>query len=191
MLQDVIMGAIAFNSAAIKPELSLLQNAIGSVPSPFDCWLAHRGIKTLHLRVRAASETALNLAVALENSPHVLSVSYPGLDSHPQRSVAIKQHHHGLNGGMIAFRIRGGGDAAVKFCEWSKYFTLAESLGGVESLCEIPARMTHAAISEEERELLGIHQDLIRLSVGIEDAQDLLWDVSETLEKVAAFVASK
>jgi cystathionine gamma-lyase len=190
-VKDVLMGAIAFNSPKLKSELSLLQNAMGSVPSPFDCWLAHRGIKTLHVRVRASSETARKLAVALEASPHVVAVIYPGLISHPQHSVAAKQHRESLGGGMIAFRIRGGGEAAERFCEWSRYFALAESLGGVESLCEIPARMTHTAIAEEERQRMGIYQDLIRLSVGLEDAEDLLKDVSNTLAKVAGFVASR
>lgn len=188
---DVLMGAIAFKSPKLKSELSLLQNAMGSVPSPSDCWLAHRGNKTLYVRARTASETAKKLAVALEECPHVVTVIYPGLISHPQHPVAAKQHRESLGGGMIAFRIKGCGEAAEKFCESSRYFTLAESLSGVKSLCEIPACMTHTAIAEEERQRMGIYQDLIRLSVGLEDAEDLLEDVASTLAKVAEFIASQ
>lgn len=179
------MGAIAFNSADLRRKLSFLQNAIGSVPSPFDCWLAHRGLKTLHLRARASSKTASALALALESSPHVLTVHYPGLSSHPQRHIAIKQHRDGLGGGMISFRVQGGGDAAAKFCESTKYFSLAESLGGVESLCEVPARMTHAGMPKQVREASGVYDDLIRLSVGIEDQDDLLSDLLQAIENVA------
>ncbi len=179
------MGVIAFDSLDLKRKLSFLQNAIGSVPSPFDCWLAHRGLKTLHLRAHAASKNASSLALALEASPHVLTVHYPGLSSHPQRHVAIKQHREGLGGGIISFRIRGGGKAAAKFCESTKYFTLAESLGGVESLCEVPAKMTHAGMPKEVREASGVYDDLIRLSVGIEDESDLLKDMLQAIEQAA------
>lgn len=174
---DVLMGVTAFNSAEINERMSFLQNAIGAVPSPFDCWLAHRGLKTLHLRARAANESATAIATALQDSPHVQSVNYPGLSSHPQRKIAIKQHRKGMGGGMLSFRIKGGRRAAELFCQLTKIFTLAESLGGVESLCEVPAAMTHAGIPQEAREATGIYDDLIRLSVGIEDTDDLVADI--------------
>lgn len=180
---DVLMGVAAFNSPALNDRLTFLQNAIGAVPSPFDCWLAHRGLKTLHLRARAATENATAIAHMLDNSPHVLFVNYPGLSSHPQRKVAVKQHRKGMGGGMVSFRIRGGRRAAEKFCQETKIFTLAESLGGVESLCELPASMTHAGIPVEARERSGVWEDLIRLSMGIEDADDLLADVAGALER--------
>jgi cystathionine gamma-lyase len=182
-VQDVLMGAVAFNNPDILNILSFIQNAAGSVPSPFDCWLAHRGVKTLHLRALAASRNALTVAQILEQSPHVVSVNYPGLSGHPQRRVAVKQHRDGLGGGMISFRIRGGSEAASKFCKMSRFFTLAESLGGVESLCEVPALMTHKAMPKDVREESGIYDDLIRLSVGIEDAEDLKADLVQALEK--------
>ncbi|KAJ5358066.1 hypothetical protein N7541_005224 [Penicillium brevicompactum] len=179
---DVLMGVVALNCLEAKRTLSFIQNAAGSVPSPFDCWLAHRGLKTLHLRAPAAARNAFAIAKALTLSSLVLSVNYPGLDNHPDRRIALKQHRGGLGGGMISFRIRGGRDAAAKFCEASKLFTLAESLGGLESLCEIPAVMTHNAMPREMRENGGIYDDLIRLSVGVEDTDDLVQDVLEALE---------
>lgn len=185
---DVLMGVAAFNSPELNDRLSFLQNAIGAVPSPFDCWLAHRGLKTLHLRARAATENATAIATALESSQHILSVNYPGLASHPQRKVALKQHRKGMGGGMVSFRIKGGREAAEKFCQETKVFTLAESLGGVESLCELPASMTHATIPREEREKSGVYDDLIRLSVGIEDVDDLVGDIVGALERVAQYV---
>ena len=147
---DVLMGVAAFNSPELLERLSFLQNAIGAVPSPFDCWLAHRGLKTLHLRAREASTNGKLVATALESSDQVIAVNYPGLDSHRQRKVAIKQHRDGLGGGMLSFRIKGGKDAAERFCQETKLFTLAESLGGVESLVEVPASMTHAGIPREQ-----------------------------------------
>ncbi|CAG8153048.1 unnamed protein product [Penicillium salamii] len=183
---DVLMGVVALNCRDTKKTLSFIQNAAGSVPSPFDCWLAHRGLKTLHLHAPAAARSALAIANLLEESPLVLSVNYPGLDSHLQRAIAVKQHRDGLGGAMVSFRIRGGPDAAAKFCENSKLFTLAESLGGLESLCEIPAVMTHSAMPINTREAGGIHDDMIRLSVGLEDTDDLVNDILETLEVTAS-----
>lgn len=176
------MGVTAFNSAEINERMSFLQNAIGAVPSPFDCWLAHRGLKTLHLRARAANESATAIAAALQASPNVQSVNYPGLSSHPQRKIAVKQHRKGMGGGMLSFRIKGGRHAAERFCQMTKIFTLAESLGGVESLCEVPAAMTHAGIPRESREATGIFDDLIRLSVGIEDTDDLVADIVQAVD---------
>jgi cystathionine gamma-lyase len=182
---DVLMGVAAFNSDALKERISFLQNAIGAVPSAFDCWLAHRGLKTLHLRVREASKNALAVAHALEASPHIVSVNYPGLSSHKQRKIAIKQHRDGLGGGMLSFRIKGGNAAANLFCELVTIPTLAESLGGVESLVEVPASMTHMGIPKEAREKSGVFDDLIRLSCGIEDEEDLVADVLRALDQVA------
>ncbi|ODM19846.1 Cystathionine gamma-lyase [Aspergillus cristatus] len=180
---DVLMGVAAFNSDELKERLTFLQNAIGAVPSPFDCWLAHRGLKTLHLRAREATTNATAVAKALESSPHVISVNYPGLDSHPNRAIAIKQHRNGMGGGMLSFRIKGGKKAAHRFCHFTRVYTLAESLGGVESLCEVPASMTHAGIPKEEREAAGVYDDLIRISSGVEDVEDLRADVLQALEK--------
>ncbi|KAF7713893.1 Cystathionine gamma-lyase [Penicillium ucsense] len=183
---DVCMGVAAFNSDALKERLSFLQNAIGAIPSPFDCWLAHRGLKTLHLRAREATTNATAVALALEASPHVTSVNYPGIDSHPQRKIAVKQHRNGMGGGMLSFRIKGGQAAAHDFCKYTKVFTLAESLGGVESLCEVPSSMTHAGIPKEQREIAGVYDDLVRLSCGVEDAADLTADVLQALELASA-----
>lgn len=186
---DVLMGVAAFNSDVLYERLSFLQNAIGAVPSAFDCWLAHRGVKTLHLRAREASKNALLVAKALEDSPHVLAVNYPGLDSHRQRKIALKQHRDGLGGGMVSFRIKHNGSltgeqAADKFCQSTHIFTLAESLGGIESLCEVPGAMTHAGIPKDQREAAGVFDDLVRLSCGVEDAVDLVNDIRQALEKV-------
>lgn len=151
--------------------------------SPFDSWLAHRGLKTLHLRAREATTNATAIAKALEASPHVISVNYPGLDSHPHRKIAIKQHRNGMGGGMLSFRIKGGAAAAEKFCQATNIFTLAESLGGVESLVEVPSSMTHSGIPKESREAVGIFDDLVRVSCGVEDAEDLKQDVLQALER--------
>ncbi|WPG98928.1 cystathionine gamma-lyase-like protein [Acrodontium crateriforme] len=186
---DVLMGVAALNSDEIHERLRFLQNAIGAVPSAFDSWLAHRGLKTLHLRAREASANATLVANALESSPHVISVNYPGIASHKQRKIAIKQHRDGLGGGMLSFRIRGGREAAERFCQATQIFTLAESLGGIESLVEVPASMTHAGIPKEQREIAGVFDDLVRISCGVEDGRDLVIDVTSALEK--ALVAPK
>ncbi|KAL9633421.1 MAG: hypothetical protein Q9164_004713, partial [Protoblastenia rupestris] len=180
---DVLMGCAAFNSPSLKERLTFLQNAIGAVPSPFDCWLAHRGLKTLHLRAKEASHNALIMAKILSTSPHTLLVNYPGLPTHKQHSICLKQHRNGLGGGMLSFRIKGGPKAAERFCQHTTIFTLAESLGGVESLVEVPSSMTHAGIPREQREAAGVWDDLVRISCGIEDAEDLRRDVLQALEK--------
>lgn len=188
---DVVMGVAITSNEIIHEKLRFLQNALGAVPSPFDAWLAHRGLKTLHLRARAASTNALAVAELLEQSVAdgtVLAVSYPGLKSHPKRGVVLKQHRDGLGGGMVSFRIRGGAEAAARFCGFTEIFTLAESLGGIESLCEVPAAMTHAGIPKEKREASGVFDDLIRLSVGIEDTEDLVADVAQALRKAVEAV---
>ncbi|KAK2745772.1 cystathionine gamma-lyase [Colletotrichum kahawae] len=180
---DVVMGVAAFNSDTLKQRLGFLQNAIGAVPSAFDCWLAHRGLKTLHLRAREATTNATAVATALEASPNVIAVNYPGLDSHPHRAIAKKQHRDGMGGGMLSFRIKGGHAAAERFCQLTKIFTLAESLGGVESLVEVPSSMTHAGIPKDQREAVGVFDDLVRISCGVEDAQDLRRDVLQALDQ--------
>lgn len=177
------MGAAAFNSESLNKRLTFLQNAIGAVPSAFDCWLAHRGLKTLHLRAREASHNANAVASTLASSPNVISVNYPGLPSHPQRVIALKQHRDGMGGGMLSFRIKGGAAAAERFCQSTTIFTLAESLGGVESLVEVPSSMTHAGIPKDQREKAGVWDDLVRISCGVEDAVDLKADVLQALEK--------
>lgn len=180
---DVVMGVAAFNSDEMYDRLSFLQNAIGAIPSPFDCWLAHRGVKTLHLRAKEATINATAVAKALEASPHVIAVNYPGLKSHPHRAIALKQHREGMGGGMLSFRIKGGHAAAERFCSSTSIFTLAESLGGVESLVEVPSSMTHAGIPKDQREAVGVFDDLVRISCGVEDAEDLKGDVLRALEK--------
>jgi len=191
---DVVMGALVTNSETLYDTLKFLQNANGAVPSPFDCFLAHRGLKTLALRARAASDSAFAIAQYLASSSSVLAVSYPGLKSHPQHQLTYKQnrldaHGHPFSGGMISFRIKGGAVAAEQFVYSTKLFTLAESLGGVESLLEIPARMTHAGLTEEERIRAGVYPDLIRLSVGIEDQEDLIWDIQQALDKSVPMIS--
>jgi cystathionine gamma-lyase len=181
---DVLMGIAAFNSEELWTRLSFLQNAIGAVPSPFDCWLAHRGVKTLHLRAREASKNGAMVAEALQHSPHVISVNYPGLANHKQRKIALRQHRDGLGGGMLSFRIKGGKEAAERFCQATQIFTLAESLGGVESLVEVPGSMTHAGIPKDQRESAGVFDDLVRISCGVEAGEDLVADVLQALEKV-------
>lgn len=181
---DVVMGVAVTNNEDLNGKLRFLQNAIGAVPSAFDSWLAHRGVKTLHLRAKAASDNAQRIAEYLESQigKTVEAVNYPGLESNPRRDVVKRQQRDGLGGGMVSFRVKGGAEEASKFCASTKIFTLAESLGGVESLCEVPAAMTHAGIPEKERQASGVYDNLVRLSVGVEDGDDLLDDVKQALE---------
>ncbi|KAJ2593177.1 cystathionine gamma-lyase cys3 [Coemansia sp. RSA 1797] len=181
---DVVMGVAATNSDALASKLRFLQNAIGAVPSPFDCYQAQRGLKTLHLRMRQHAENAQSVAEFLEASPLVDSVIYPGLESHPQHALA-KRQMRGF-GGMVSFRIKGDSSTADRFLQRTHLFTLAESLGGVESLAELPARMTHAGLAPEERHELGISDNLIRLSVGVEDGEDLVADIAQALQSAVA-----
>ncbi|KAI2620085.1 Cys/Met metabolism PLP-dependent enzyme-domain-containing protein [Hypoxylon sp. NC1633] len=187
---DVVMGLAAFNSEELRERLTFLQNACGAVPSAFDCWLAHRGVKTLHLRVKQSSANATAVAKALEASPHVIAVNYPGLDSHPHRQIALKQHRDGMGGGMLSFRIKGGRAAAERFCQLTKIYTLAESLGGIESLCELPSAMTHAGIPKDQREAVGVFDDLVRISSGIEEPEDLVRDIEQALERAVLETSS-
>jgi cystathionine beta-lyase/cystathionine gamma-synthase len=176
---DVVGGAIMTNSDELEHQLRFHQNAVGAVPSPFDCWLLLRGVKTLALRVERQSENAMELANALQRNPAVKRVFYPGLESHPNRAVAARQMR--MFGGMVSFEVA---DEATAFrtLERLKIFALAESLGAVESLAEHPARMTHASIPTAERERAGVGNGLIRLSVGVEDVADLIADLEFALD---------
>lgn len=178
---DVIGGAMMFNSDEIKEKLFFYQNAIGPSQSPFDSWLVLRGIKTLAIRMKAHEQNAIKIANYLEKHPKVERVIYPGLKSHPQYEIGQKQMKG--SGGMITFFLKGGISESRKFLENVKLFALAESLGGVESLVDHPAIMTHASIPKEVREKLGIFDNLIRLSVGIEDCDDLIRDLEVGFSK--------
>ncbi len=179
---DVVGGAMMFNSDEIRQKLFFYQNAIGPCQSPFDSWLVLRGIKTLAVRMKAHEKNAIKISNYLENHAKVEKVVYPGLKSHPQYELAKKQMKG--SGGMITFFLKGGIDESRRFLENVKLFALAESLGGVESLVDHPAIMTHASIPKEVREQLGIHDNLIRLSVGIEDCDDLIADLERAFSKV-------
>ena len=172
---DVIGGAVMTSDGELFERLKFLQNAVGGVPSPMDCFLVLRGLKTLHVRMQRHAENAVALAHHLERHPQVERVIYPGLPSHPQHALARRQMS-GF-GGMLAFVIRGGLPAARAFLEAVRIFACAESLGGVESLVEHPAIMTHASVPKETRELLGILDGFIRISVGIEAVSDLVDDL--------------
>jgi len=176
---DVIGGALVMNDQELYDKLQFLQNAAGGVPGPFDCFLVLRGIKTLAIRMERHAKNALKIAQFLENHPKVRKVIYPGLKSHPQHELAKKQMT-GF-GGIVTFFIKGGLEAARKFLERVKVFSLAESLGGVESLIEHPAIMTHASLPKEVREKIGISDELIRVSVGIENIDDLIDDLKNAV----------
>jgi len=177
---DMVGGMLVVgDNAELAEQLAFLQNSCGAVQGPFDSFLALRGLKTLHLRMQAHCENAQALAEFLDAHPAVEQVIYPGLASHPQHALA-KRQMDGF-GGIISVRIKGGFDAAKRFCERTELFTLAESLGGVESLVNHPAVMTHASVPIERRAQLGIHDDLVRLSVGVEAVADLRRDLDRAL----------
>ena len=176
---DIIGGiAVAGENNEIKEKLGFLQNAIGSIASPFDSFLVHRGVKTLGLRMRQHCTNALAVAEWLEKHPKIERVIYPGLASHPQHALAKKQMRNGF-GGMISAVLKGGAEAATTVLKHTQLFTLAESLGGIESLIEHPAIMTHASIPADIRRKIGIEDGLIRLSVGIENEADLIADLEQ------------
>lgn len=178
---DMVGGIAVTSSPQIAETLAFLSNSMGGIQGPFDSFLALRSLKTLPLRMKAHAENAMKVAQFLESHPSVEKTVYPGLASHPQYELAKKQMH-GF-GGMITFFIKGGLPAAQKFLESVQVFALAESLGGVESLIEHPAIMTHASVPIEQRKALGIDDSLIRLSVGVEDCDDLLADLKQAFEK--------
>lgn len=175
---DVVGGAIVLNDAAAYERLKFLQNAIGAVPGPQDCFLVLRGIKTLALRMERHSINAMRVAEFLAQHPAVEEVIFPGLDSHPQRALAQRQMRG--PGGMVSFVTKAGETAARIVARETRLFTLAESLGGVESLIELPAPMTHASVADSP---LAVDPGLVRLSVGIEHAEDLVEDLRQALEK--------
>jgi cystathionine gamma-lyase len=177
---DVISGIAVTADAGLAERLGYLQNAVGAVPSPFDCFLVTRGLKTLAVRMQRHCENALAVAQWLERHPKVERVLYPGLPSHPQHALARRQMR-GLGGGMATMFLKGGVEDARRFLQRCRLFTLAESLGGVESLIEHPAIMTHASVPAEVRAQLGIGDTLVRLSVGIEDVDDLIADLDQAL----------
>jgi cystathionine gamma-lyase len=179
---DVIGGAAVIQKdEGLKEKLSFLQNAVGGVPSPFDCFLTLRGIKTLAVRMERHCGNAMHIAAWLQKHPKVQKVIYPGLATHPQHLLASKQMHQRY-GGMVTAVLKGGLAASKRFLERCELFTLAESLGGVESLIEHPAIMTHASLPEDVRAGLGIDEGLVRLSVGIESVDDLIAELQHALE---------
>lgn len=180
---DVVMGAIVLKNKELADRLYFIQNSCGAVPGPQDCFLVLRGIKTLHVRMDRHCENAMKVAQFLLSHSKVGEVYYPGLESHPNHKIAKEQMKD--FGGMISFTTKGNMlEDAKKVITSTKIFSLAESLGGVESLCGHPASMTHAAIPKEEREKTGVVDSLIRLSVGIEDVDDLIEDLKQALEKI-------
>lgn len=176
---DLVGGAVITDSQALAEKLAFLSNSMGPVPGPFDAFISLRSLKTLPVRMKAHQENAMQVARWLEQHEKVEKVIYPGLPSHPQYELA-KQQMSGF-GGMITFYVKGGLESARKLLENVKIFALAESLGGVESLIEHPAIMTHASVPEKQRTELGIDDSLIRLSVGIENIDDLLRDLGQAL----------
>jgi cystathionine gamma-synthase len=175
---DVVGGALVTSDDALAEQLRFIQNAVGSVPGPFDAWLTLRGVKTLAVRMERHSDNAERVAAFLAGHPAVTQVYYPGLPEHPGHEVAAKQMRR--FGGMVSFRLAGGRDAALRVCAATEVFTLAESLGGVESLIEHPGQMTHMSVAGSA---LQVPDDLVRLSVGIEDVDDLVEDLRSALER--------
>ena len=177
---DVVGGAVVVNDEETREKVAFLQNAAGAVPSPFDSWLDIRGLKTLAVRVQRHSENALKIAQWLETRPEVERVWYPGLESHPGHEIAARQMHGGF-GGMISVQLAAGFEAAKRFAGATQIFTLAESLGGVESLIEHPGAMTHASVAGTT---LEVPANLVRLSVGIEGADDLIADLEQAFAAI-------
>jgi cystathionine gamma-lyase len=175
---DVVGGALMTNDEELEKQLRFHQNAVGAVPSPFDCWLLLRGVKTLALRVERQCANAMEVARALQANKNVKRVFYPGLESHPHHAVAARQMR--LFGGMVSFEVADE-PTAFRVLERLRIFALAESLGAVESLAEHPARMTHASIPASERQRSGVGDGLIRLSIGVEDVADLIADLEDAL----------
>jgi cystathionine gamma-synthase/cystathionine gamma-lyase len=177
---DVVGGALILNDAGIAERVRFLQNAMGAVPSPFDCYLVLRGLKTLPVRMERHCKTAQELATRLSDHVAVERVHYPGLSHHPQHELGRRQMR--APGGMVSMVLAGGEPAARRFLKALRWFALAESLGGVESLAEHPALMTHASIPREVREAIGIKDGLVRLSVGLEHLEDLWTDLDAALD---------
>ena len=179
---DLIGGATITKNDDVQSRLKYLQNAVGAIPGPLDCYLVLRGIKTLAVRMDRHNENTRTVSEFLAKQPKVEKVNYPGLPNHPQRGI-IKRQMRG-NGGMLSFQLKGGFNQCKKLLESLRIFTVAESLGGVESLIEHPASMTHASVPRERRLKLGISDNLIRVSVGIEDAEDLVQDLNRGFKAI-------
>jgi cystathionine beta-lyase/cystathionine gamma-synthase len=175
---DVVGGAVVVKDQALYEKLAFLQNAAGAVPGPMDCFLVLRGVKTLPLRMDRHAENATALVEYLSQHPKIERLLYPFHESHPQYKVAVQQMKNG--GGMISFVMKTGREAAVEVAEMTKIFTLAESLGGVESLIEVPAAMTHLSTADSQ---IAVDPGLVRLSVGVEHIEDLLADIQQALDK--------
>jgi cystathionine gamma-synthase len=175
---DVIGGFLALNDDELAEQLKFLQYAVGAVPGPFDCYILLRGIKTLPIRMDRHCENAFAVAEALQSHNAVEKVLFPGLIDHPNHDIAVKQMRD--FGGMVSFIVKGGSEAAIKVAESTELFTLAESLGAVESLIDVPAAMTHTSVNDSP---LEVNPALIRLSVGLESAQDLISDLTSALDK--------
>ena len=181
---DVIMGAVTTSNEDVNTRLRFLQNALGIVPSPFDCYLVNRSLKTLHLRMEGHMKNSLAVARYLEKHPMVEKVLHPGLPSHPQHELAKRQCHG--HSGIMSFYIKGGLEESSQFLKSLKVFTLAESLGGFESLAELPSVMTHASIPSEMREKIGVTDSLVRLSVGLESEQGIIADLDQAFKSIKA-----
>ena len=179
---DVVMGALMMDDDKLYEKTKYLQNAMGATPSPFDCFLVQRGIKTLAVRMRRHEENALAVAQFLEKHPKIERVFYPGLPAHPHHALA-KRQQTGF-GGMVSFQVKSDLDGTRRFLMGTQLFVLAVSLGGVESLVEQPATMTHFEMPKEVRESVGIFDNLVRASIGIESAKDLISDLDQALGKV-------
>ena len=180
---DLVVGAMVTSDDALAERLKFVQNAAGAVPGAMDCFLMLRSTKTLHVRMQRHCENAMSIARWLEKHAKIEKVIYPGLESHAQHALAKKQMPRGF-GGMISCVVRGGLEPSRKMLERVTLFSLAESLGGVESLIEHPAIMTHASVPAAQRAELGISDSLVRISVGIEDPQDQLADLTQALAAV-------
>ena len=180
---DTVHGAVVVKDKALAERLYFIQNSSGAVPGPMDCFLVLRGIKTLHLRVERACQNAEKLIAFLQGHPKIANVYYPGLKSHPGHAIAKKQMRH--FGAMVSFDMKGDSyEDAEKILSHTHLFTLAESLGGVESLIGHPASMTHASIPREERLKVGLTDSLIRLSIGVEDSDDLIADLKNVFAQL-------
>lgn len=186
---DIIMGVFVCNSDELIKKIRLIQSGIGAIPSPFDCYLALRGLKTLHLRIKESESNSLKIAKFLESHSLVEKTIYPGLESHPQHNL-IKSQFRGF-GSIVSFYMKGNSDQINKFLKSLKIFKLAVSLGAVESLLCAPALMTHASVPKNVRESVGITENLIRISVGIEDWEDLVDDLSQAFDNSKLFCNDK
>jgi cystathionine beta-lyase/cystathionine gamma-synthase len=186
---DLVAGLVVLNDKQLADKIKFIQNASGGILGPQDCWLTIRGIETAALRIEKQCYSGLEIAKFLQSHPIVRNVYYPGLDSHKNHAIA-KPQQNGKFGGVISFDLVGDDkEAAIAFVKATKYFKLAESLGGVKSLCCLPSEMTHKSIPREKRILGGVSDSLIRLSCGIEDTHDLVKDIQIALNQAAQIIS--